>query len=88
MGLIKRKNALKQFARAQENVEEESRQRALRFVDTRGVVLRTAEAELRAAIAEQRARPTPERDLRVAEARRAFEEARRTLEEARKQAAA
>jgi hypothetical protein len=53
--------------------------RALRFVDTRGVVLRAAEAELRDAIADHRAHPTPEREQRVAEARRAFEEATNSL---------
>jgi hypothetical protein len=44
-------------------------------VDTRGVVLRMAEADLRQAIAEHRAQPSPEREQRVADARRAFEEA-------------
>ena len=74
MGVIKRKRIWKQHALMQHN-DEELLQRALRFVDTRGVVMRETEAELRAAIAAHRARPTPEHEQRVAEARRAFERA-------------
>ena len=74
MGVIKRKRIWKQHAQMQHN-DEELLQRALRFVDTRGVVMRETEAELRAAFAAHRAHPTPEREQRVAEARRAFEQA-------------
>lgn len=75
MGVIKRKRIWKQHAQMQ-NKDEQLLERALRFVDTRGVVMRETEAELRRAIAEHRAHPTPERERRVAEARRAFEEAK------------
>ena len=74
MGVIKRKRIWKQHALMQHN-DEQLLERALRFVDTRGVVMRETEAELRAAIAAHRAHPTPEREQRVAEARRAFERA-------------
>jgi hypothetical protein len=76
MGVIKRKRIWREHAQMQQH-DEELLQRALRFVDTRGVVMRAAEAELRAAIAAHRAHPTPERERRVEEARRAFEEAKR-----------
>jgi hypothetical protein len=75
MGVIKRKKIWKQHALMQHD-DEQLHDRALRFVDTRGVVIREAEAELRRAIAEHRAYPTPERERRVGEARRAFEEAK------------
>lgn len=78
MGVIKRKKIWKQHALMQHD-NRELHERALRFVDTRGVVLRAAEAELREAIAGHRAHPTPERERRVAEARRAFEEAMSSL---------
>jgi hypothetical protein len=74
MGVIKRKKIWKQHALMQHN-NGELHDRALRFVDTRGVVLRAAEAALREAIADHRMHPTPEREQRVTEARRAFEEA-------------
>ena len=77
MGVIKRKRIWKEHAGMAQN-DEELLERALRFVDTRGVVMRAAEADLRAAIAEHRAHPTPERERRVEEARRAFEEAKNT----------
>jgi hypothetical protein len=76
MGVIKRKKIWKQHELMQHD-DEELLERALRFVDTRGVVMRAAEAELREAIADHRAYPTPERERRVAEARRAFEEAKK-----------
>jgi hypothetical protein len=44
----------------------------MRLVDTRGVVVREAEAELNAALAEVRSYATPEREQRVAEATRAL----------------
>ena len=50
MGVIKRKKIWKQHALMQHD-NRELHERALRFVDTRGVVLRAAEAELREAIA-------------------------------------
>lgn len=78
MGVIKRKKIWKEHARMQHD-DEQLHERALKFVDTRGVVLRAAEAELRDAIADHRAHPTPEREQRVAEARRAFEEATSSL---------
>jgi hypothetical protein len=74
MGVIKRKKIWKQHALMQHN-DRELHDRALRFVDTRGVIMRSAEAELRDAIAAHRLLPTPETEQRVAEARRAFEEA-------------
>jgi hypothetical protein len=75
MGVIKRKRIWKEHAGMQQK-DEQLLQRAVRVVDTRGVVMRAAEAELRAAIAEHRAHPTPERQQRVEEARRAFEQAK------------
>jgi hypothetical protein len=78
MGVIKRKRIWKEHA-GMANTDEELLERALRFVDTRGVVIRTAEADLRAAIADHRAHPSPEREQRVEEARRAFEEAKSLL---------
>jgi hypothetical protein len=77
VGVIKRKRIWKEHAGMAQK-DEELLERALRFVDTRGVVMRAAEADLRAAIAEHHAHPTPERERRVEEARRAFEEARTT----------
>jgi hypothetical protein len=74
MGVIKRKKIWKQHELMQHD-DGELHDRALRFVDTRGVVMRAAEAELREAIADHRQHPTPEREQRVSEARRAFEEA-------------
>jgi hypothetical protein len=73
--VIKRKKIWKQHAGMQQK-DPALLQRALEFVDTRGVVMRAAEAELRAAIAEHHAHPTSERARRVTEARRAFEEAK------------
>jgi len=78
MGVIKRKRIWREHALMQHN-DPQLHDRALRFVDTRGVVLRAAEAELRDAIADHRAHPTREREQRVAEARRAFEEATNSL---------
>jgi hypothetical protein len=78
MGLIKRKKIWKQHHLMQHD-DEQLHERALRFVDTRGVVLRAAEAELREAIADYHAAPTPEREQRVAAARLAFEEATGSL---------
>ena len=75
MGVIKRKKIWKQHALMQHD-DEQLLERALRFVDTRGVVIREAEAELRRAIAEHHAHPTPERERRVEEARRSFEDAK------------
>jgi hypothetical protein len=75
MGVIKRKRIWKEHAGMQQT-DEALLQRALRFVDTRGVVMRSAEADLRAAIARHRAHPTPDRQRRVEDARRAFEAAR------------
>jgi hypothetical protein len=74
MGVIKRKKIWKQHGLMQHN-DPVLHDRALRFVDTRGVVLRAAEAELREAIAAHRLLPTPEAEQRVTEARRAFEDA-------------
>ncbi len=71
MGMIRRKNVEGQKAE-QERHEEALRERALRLVDTRGVVVREAEAELNAALAEVRSYTTPEREQRVAEATRAL----------------
>ena len=73
--VIKRKKIWKEHAGMQQK-DPELLQRAVRFVDTRGVVMRAAEADLRTAIAAHRTQPTPERERRVEEARRAFEEAR------------
>jgi hypothetical protein len=75
MGVIKSKRIWKEHAGMQQT-DEALLQRALRFVDTRGVVMRSAEADLRAAIARHRAYPTPDGEKRVEEARRAFEQAR------------
>ncbi|MDX6627939.1 MAG: hypothetical protein QOH00_185 [Gaiellales bacterium] len=75
MGVLKRKRIWKQHALMQHD-DQELLERAVRFVHTRGVVMREAEAELRAAIAEYRAHPTPERKRRVEDARRQFEEAK------------
>jgi hypothetical protein len=80
MGLMSRKKARKQEAAAQQSVEEALHERALRLVDTRGVMLRAAEAELQAAVAALRAYATPERERRVAEAKQRVAEA---VEEAR-----
>jgi hypothetical protein len=74
MGVIKRKKIWKQHALMQHN-DPALHDRALRFVDTRGVIMRAAEAELRDAIAAHRVLPTAETEQRVSEARRAFEEA-------------
>jgi hypothetical protein len=78
MGVIKRKKIWKQHALMQHG-DEQLLDRALRFVDTRGVVIRDAEAELRTAIAAHHAHPSPEREQRVAEARRAFEAAQSSV---------
>ena len=60
MGVIKRKRIWKEHAGMQQT-DEALLQRALRFVDTRGVVLRSVEADLRAAIARHRAHPDARR---------------------------
>ena len=78
MSFVKRKSSDRQAAE-QAQAELELRERALRLVDTRGVVVREAEAELQAAIAELRSYPTPASEQRVAEATHALDEARRTL---------
>jgi hypothetical protein len=75
MGVMKDKRIWKEHAGMQQT-DEKLLQRALRFVDTRGVVMRSAEADLRAAIARHHAYPTPDGEKRVEEARRAFEQAR------------
>ncbi|HET6172083.1 MAG TPA: hypothetical protein VFD90_05740 [Gaiellales bacterium] len=75
--MLKRKKIWKQHALMQHD-DPELHDRALRFVDTRGVVMRSAEAELRRAIADHRAHPAPERAQRVAEARRTFEDLNRS----------
>jgi septal ring factor EnvC (AmiA/AmiB activator) len=80
MGLIRRHTRRKQELEERRKLEEAMHQRAMRLVDTRGVVVRAAEAELQAAIAEVRAYATPEREQRLAEATRALEEARRDAE--------
>ena len=82
MGFIKRKSA-GQGDTAQQQLEDELHERALRLVDTRGVVVREAEAALHAALAEQRSYATPERAERVAEATRALEEAKASLRSSR-----
>jgi hypothetical protein len=74
MGVIKRKRIWREHAGMAHN-DPRLHERALRFVDTRGVVLRMAEADLRQAVADHRAKPSPEHEQRVADARRAFEEA-------------
>jgi hypothetical protein len=78
MSFIKRKSEKAERA-AQRQLEDERHQRALRLVDTRGVVVREAEAELHAALAAQRSYGTPERAERVARATRALEEAKASL---------
>jgi hypothetical protein len=84
MALISRnKNAQQHEAARLEAEEAAMRERALRLVDTQGVVVRAAEAELQAAIAELRSSSTPSSEQRVAEAKRALMEARQALEEAR-----
>lgn len=81
MSFIRRKN--KRHGQAEEQQAEAAmRERALRLVDTRGVVVREAEAELHAAIAELRSYATPQREQRVEEATRALEEAKRQLRSA------
>ena len=78
MGLLRRKNTKKQGAAAQLKAEEEAlHDRALRVVDTRGVTVRAAEAELQTAIGELRAYATPEREQRVADAQRALDAAKK-----------
>ena len=77
MSFVKRRSTSQQAAE-QEKAEQELRDRALRLVDTRGVVVREAEAELQAAIAELRSYPTPASEQRVAAATRALDEARRS----------
>jgi len=79
MSFIKRKSADKAEAAQQRQLEDELHERALRLVDTRGVVVREAEAALHAALADQRSYATPERAARVAEATRALEEAKASL---------
>jgi hypothetical protein len=81
VGLFGRKKAQRREAEEREQLEAASRERALRLVDTRGVVVRRAEAELQAAMADVRLYATPERQRRLEEAKRAVAEARR-LEEA------
>ena len=76
MSFVKRKGSGQ--AAEQARAEQELRDRALRLVDTRGVVVREAEAELQAAIAELRSYPTPASEQRVAEATRVLEEARKS----------
>jgi hypothetical protein len=79
MSLIRRKKANEADASEQARLADELHQRALRLVDTRGVVVRAAEAELQAALAAQRVQSTPERDERVAQATRALDAARAAL---------
>lgn len=79
MSFIKRKSAEKAEAAQLRQLEDELHERALRLVDTRGVVVREAEAALHAALADQRSYATPERAARVAEATRALEEAKASL---------
>jgi hypothetical protein len=83
MGFIGRKNRRKQSAAAEQKAAEAMHQRALGLVDTQGVLLRAAEAELQAAVSELRAYATPERERRFADAKARVAEARRALEEAR-----
>jgi hypothetical protein len=78
MGFVKRRSTNQQAAE-QAQAAEALHERAMRLVDTRGVVVREAEAELQAAIAELRSYPTPASERRVAEATQALDEARRTL---------
>jgi hypothetical protein len=78
VGFFRKKDERK--AETDEQQEELAlRERAMRLVDTRGVVVREAEAELHAAIAEVRSYATPERERRVEEATRALEVAKREL---------
>jgi hypothetical protein len=79
MGLIRRKKKNRKERTEEEQAELAMRERALRLVDTRGVIVREAEAELHAAIAEVRSYATPERERRVEEATRALEAAKREL---------
>ncbi|HST66171.1 MAG TPA: hypothetical protein VLM05_13375 [Mycobacteriales bacterium] len=81
MGLIRRKRDRNEQELGAE-AEAALRERALRLVDTRGVALREAEAELHAAIAEVRTYATPERERRVEQATRALEQAKRELRSA------
>ena len=83
MGFMKRKSGGKDDVAQQRQLEDELHERALRLVDTRGVVVREAEAELHAALAAQRSYATPERAARVAEATRALEEAKASLRNSR-----
>ena len=77
MGLIRRQNRQKQELEEQRKLEEAMHERAMRLVDTRGVIVNAAEAELQAALAAVRAYATPERERRLAEATRALDEAKR-----------
>jgi hypothetical protein len=81
MSFIRKKNDRREQAE-EERAEAAMRERALRLVDTRGVALRNAEAELHAALADVRMYATPEREQRVEEASRALEEAKRELRSA------
>jgi hypothetical protein len=80
MGLIRRHSRQKREREERRKLEEAMHERAMRLVDTRGVLVRAAEAELQAAIAEVRAYATPEREQRLAEATRALDVARRDAE--------
>ncbi len=80
MGLIRRTGKSKAELEEQRRLEEAAHERAMRLVDTRGVVVRAAEAELQAALADVRAYATPEREARLAEATRALDEAKRNAE--------
>jgi hypothetical protein len=82
MGLIRNRRDKKQDA-AEAAEALALHERAARLVDTHGVVLGAAEAELNAALAELRTKATPERQQRVAEAQRRVAEAKRRLEESR-----
>jgi hypothetical protein len=76
MSFMKRKSAEIAELAARRQLEDELRERALRLVDTRGVVVREAEAELHAALAAQRSYSTPDRAERVAQATRSLEGAK------------
>jgi hypothetical protein len=78
MGLIRRNK--QQELEEQRRWEEAAHERAMRLVDTRGVIVNAAEAELQAALAAVRSYATPEREQRLAEATRALEEAKRNAE--------
>ena len=80
MSFIRRKHNRKDQDDEQEQLA--LRERALALVDTRGVVVNRAEAELHAALAAVRSYATPERERRVEEATRALEAAKRELREA------